>query len=490
MLFKESRLTLISLINHRGISPHQLFCFLRDDIDEHFVFIDDGIEDSEKETIKKGFKALKNLYGLSYECACEVHDEDSDDSMSALIRFAFKKAAHSELIIDVTETLGTTAAMLSAELLTAGVKFAAYNPEENEITIFDKYEKKTIAPKHKFGIADRIAALGFRLESVKELQDITLIRENIYTIFGDPKKFDTLRNTLKAGSAIPKNTKLFEALSSLDAITSSGKIMPKKQKLIDGELFELFCAVTMADMGFDGVATGVVVEFEDGVKHEFDIMILQGGRLHIGECKYTSSFGADSIIFKYDALRQHLDPYAKAFIIHSGFGGGEHFDDTDKKRAAAFDMGILSKERITKGCIEEFVGSFLLGREVKEPDKEEMTEQPQLKREYYEEYIQYTDLEGYDEFKRVINSQISATLKNHIGYKVFKALNKLPNRIDRLLSVDESFDEISRRYLNEYWQTDVGKKVYEALDGYNEACKKADRAAQKAVIDKFLDYGR
>lgn len=123
-------MTLISLINHRGIAPHQLFCLLRDEIKEHFVFIDDGIEDSE-------------------------------GSLETLIRFAHSKVARGEVLIDVTEAMGATAAMLSAELLSTGAKFVSYNPEENEITIFDKYEKRSFAPKHKFGIADRVAALWF-----------------------------------------------------------------------------------------------------------------------------------------------------------------------------------------------------------------------------------------------------------------------------------------------------------------------------------------
>lgn len=146
---------------------------------------------------------------------------------------------------------------------------------------------------------------------------------------------------------------------------------------------------------------------------------------------------------------------------------------------------------IDRASIEDFVGSFLLGWESKSggADKKEYTPVAIAPKIATRDpgYTAFTDIVGYREFKKKIDTLVSSALKNHLGYKVFKGLDKISNRIDRLLSIDESFDTITAGLLEEFWQTAAGKRVATTLKGYNEACRNADRASQERVIKEFLE---
>ena len=82
---------------------------------------------------------------------------------------------------------------------------------------------------------------------------------------------------------------------------------------------------------FDDVMTGALVEIDEGIRNEFDILMIKNNHLHTIECKLVNGLDGEHFVYKTDLVSEYLDNDGKAMILSIG-GKNERYTKSGNKR--------------------------------------------------------------------------------------------------------------------------------------------------------------
>jgi hypothetical protein len=93
---------------------------------------------------------------------------------------------------------------------------------------------------------------------------------------------------------------------------------------LEGTLFEEYVFWLCEKMGFDDIALGVKIDFDQGneteqqnrIMNEFDILMTYNNRIHTVECKMVRLLDGLEYVYKYDGLIDILGSGSKAILLN------------------------------------------------------------------------------------------------------------------------------------------------------------------------------
>jgi hypothetical protein len=170
--------------------------------------------------------------------------------------------------------------------------------------IIDETRKKDLLPRKEY-----IMAL-YQKESVYKKVRKALLDEH----FGHDCKFD-----------FSLSTDILNSLHNLGVLNDKRKLIPSKQKSLQGDIFEEYLFWLCDALNPDDIALGVKIDFDDIVRepeakkrviNEFDILMMHNNRIYTVECKLSQQLEGLEFVYKYDAIIDYFGKASKAIIAN------------------------------------------------------------------------------------------------------------------------------------------------------------------------------
>ncbi len=357
---------LVSVIGDYFSSVAPIFYQLKDEINTHII-ISDRSERSKKKAhkFKKGVDNFCDKHNLSIRNVLYTIDEHSFSSIDKAIKFIFD-LADKDIFINTTDGLSFINTYMSLKTLPLGAKIISYDIFDNVYSIVDMGGIKKEKITNSVPIKDHFVLKGIEvLESKSEVipnrypDEIKLLFtknigsyigfKNAYVRSNDKFEFLFKNEEFRNVKSILKKIGLLDKFNKIDNFDQT----------ILGDPLEYYVYVLAKELRFDDVKVGLTVENE-GIKNEFDVLLMKDNHLHVIECKNRkpigdhTSYGIDleSLLFKYATLKSIIDDEGKGAIVMTG--RLEKVKREVIERGIVYNIAIMSTDRYLKDNLKKF----------------------------------------------------------------------------------------------------------------------------------------
>lgn len=357
---------LVSVIGDYFSSVAPIFYQLKDEINTHII-ISDKSERSNKKAhkFKKGVDSFCNKYNFNIRNILYTINEHSFTSIDKSIKFIFD-LADKDIFINTTDGLSFINTYMSLKTLPLGAKIISYDIFDNVYSIVDMGGIKKEKITNSIPIKDHFLLKGIEiLESKSEIipnrypDEIKLLFtrilgsyigfKNTYARSND--KFAFLFNNEDFSNV----KRVFKKIGLLDKFNK----VEHFDQMILGDPLEYYVYILAKELRFDDVKVGLKIE-NDGVKNEFDVLLMKNNHLHVVECKnrrpineYTQyGINLESLLFKYATLKSIIDDEGKGAIVMTGRLGNVKHEVIS--RGLIYNVAFMSTDIYLKDNIKRF----------------------------------------------------------------------------------------------------------------------------------------
>lgn len=359
-------MVLVSILGdfHSSILP--VLYEVKDKIKSHILIYDDFQRDVDKaNNIIEGISKFKNKHNLNFKNSHYKIDEDSKNSISSLINiFNMHIDRFEDLYINTTDGHATINTLLSIELVPKGAKIIVYDRFDNHINLISKDNNvEILGISNVIPIKDHFLLRNIEVKSYEDKNFAEKYKDEIINIFKKyQKEFQKFKSYAfknkilneKGYSSFPNIAPLIKKMGLED--------LNKNQVLITGGLFEFYIYLLLTQLDLDDIEVGMILHDPlnvDGyIPNEFDILFMKNNHLHMIECKNTSNYKLENLVFKYIALQDIIDEDSKMGMVltNIGYKRNLNFKDftKDMPYKRAYSKSIMIRGNIF-GKEEEFL---------------------------------------------------------------------------------------------------------------------------------------
>jgi hypothetical protein len=343
-------MTLVSVVGNFFSSVAPVFYHFFDEIDTHIIIADDSKRDSRyARKFKEGVKNFcleknKNLRQIFITI-----DEDSNSAINKACESVIKHA-NGEVLINISDGLASVHTIMTQKLLPLGVKFISYDIFDNEFHILSKEGIKERKKAKPMNIKDHFTLKGVEVLSMNDLDFAHKNERYIKEIFENHhREYREFKYCLTVG----KNPSAHSYPNIHRCLISMNRSFNSDYQFLTGGLFEYYVYLQLKDYDFDDLAVGMKVS-DNEVRNEYDVLAIKDNHLNIIECKHKrKTFNAESVLYKYAALKRMVDYDSKVVIVSLD----NYVKDSHKQRAKMFDIKFVSLNENMGDEIYEFLRS-------------------------------------------------------------------------------------------------------------------------------------
>jgi hypothetical protein len=344
-------MTLVSVIGNFFSSVAPVFYHFFDEIDTHIIIADDSKRDSHHaRKFEKGLidfchqnkKHLKNIF--------ITINEDSNNAINAAADYILKHS-NGEIYVNISDGLATIHSLFTQKLLPKGVKFISYDIFDNEFHILSQNGIEQRVKAKNMNIKDHFTLKGVEVLSMNDLDFARKNERYIKEIFENyHREYRKFKYCITAGGKRPS---MYSYPNIYRCLTSMNKSFDSDFQFLTGGLFEYYVYLQIKDYDFDDLAVGVRVCDEE-VENEYDVLAIKDNHLNIIECKHKRrTFDAESVLYKYAALKRMVDYDSKVVIASLD----NYVKNSYKRRAKMYDIKFVSMNKNMGKEIYEFLRS-------------------------------------------------------------------------------------------------------------------------------------
>jgi len=299
----------------------------KDEITHHIIVHDDAPDDARRALqLHNGLKRLNDTKTFKFESSLIALDEDNKNDIVRLYH-TIRAKYEGKIVLHSTEGFASFALILSNLVLADAGTVVTYDARDNELNTI---EGNTIAKSKlvsKLNIKDYLSMLNYEvLESQRHLY-LLKRKERVIKLFENHDRFLMLRNALSKKDThfdYDSHTDMLDILHTLELLDENKRLISSKQMELEGTLFEEYVFWLCEKMGFDDIALGVKIDFDQGneakqqnrVMNEFDILMTHNNRIFTVECKMVRLLDGLEYVYKYDGLVDILGYGSKAILLN------------------------------------------------------------------------------------------------------------------------------------------------------------------------------
>lgn len=349
----------------------------------------------------KMLQHFKEKYSLKYTVLSEcIIDEDDAAKIDTLLDIIQN---YPDAYLNLSHALSSTSAYIGSKLHQFDFKLIAFNPYDNEYNVIDKNGFKNHPLKQSLSIIDFLESYGYEVRLKRDTQWIEKHKEEIFSVFSHYKQYREIRKLLSLKGH--EHNTLYSILKKLGILDENATVTNKGY--LEGGLFEDYIYLIVKELGFDDVLVGAEIVFDKIqetntlINNEFDILALKNNRFYLVECKFTKSFVLNDLIYKYMALKEHIQNDSKGIIItyNPKISPNEKMPPEDflvkmsRRKALLFDVHIV-KNLLEKNRLKEALFQIIYPNSLHVKTTE--SSPPVLKKKKYVYFLGGHDLEMYE----------------------------------------------------------------------------------------------
>ena len=212
-------------------------------------------------------------------------------------------------------------------------KVLSYDHFDNDLHIIepDGSMKTEPLPTH-IDLDSYLTLLDYKVIEQKKKNDLLPNKEHIMALYKKESVYKKVRKALldehfgrQSSFDFTLSTDILDALSHLGILNEQKKLIPSKQKYLQGDIFEEYLFWLCDALNPDDIALGVKIDFDDDsrepevqkrVVNEFDILMMHNNRIYTVECKLSQHLEGMEFVYKYDAIIDYFGKASKAIIAN------------------------------------------------------------------------------------------------------------------------------------------------------------------------------
>jgi len=233
----------------------------------------------------------------------------------------------------------------------------------------------------KIDLESYVTLLNYKIVAKEKYSYLKSRRDYIEQLYKDEFAFQEVRDILvhpKRGVRLHKKRYLniLNTLQSLGILDRDKNYIPSKQLELQGDLFEEYIYWLCYEIGFDDIAMGVKIDFDDTYKepetnrrvyNEFDILMTYNNRIYTIECKFVKNLQGLDFVYKYDAIIDYFGKASKAIIAnisphekqeYIGMKTSSNFRHSTLRRALMSGIAVYHESKVDRAKFKKFVRKF------------------------------------------------------------------------------------------------------------------------------------
>ncbi len=321
---------LISILGDYDSSIIPVSYEFKEKLDTHIIVYDSSKCNKRKaQSIIKGQKEyLSYLKGAEHKVVELTVDDSSYESMMGCVQGIKDMTKNMENVyLNPAGRLHSIAIVLTSELLRVGAKIIAYDRFTNSYNLHTSkgVEHKQIKNSIK-DIKIHFQLKGYKLLRYTNKEEVDQRKSTILSLAKNLAGFKAFTEQLQHNKV--QNIEGYDSYK--DRLKSIGKL--NDRVFIQGTVFEEYVYHLLCDnFDFDDVMTGVLIEIDEGIRNEFDILMIKDNHLHTIECKLVNGLNGEHFVYKADLVTEYLDDDGRAMILSIG-GKNERYTKSGNKR--------------------------------------------------------------------------------------------------------------------------------------------------------------
>lgn len=376
-------MTLLSIVGEDISRIIPVLYAYKDKIRHHVLLCDDDPSNMQRaKTLQAGMQKFSAKHSLGWYVRIISIDEDDAEAIkeTAKKQFDYKE----KLWLNATDGYAAIAILLSEMVRKEGGRVLSYDHFDNDLQIIKPDgSMKSKQLKSSIDVESYLLLLDYKILSMTKKEEIRPRKKSLLKIFKNERDFKKVRKSvvqeyLGHTTKLKKYhfTEIFDALKKLGILKNDGTIKKSEIMTIQGSLFEEYVFWLSDEVGFDDMALGVKVDFDDASKepfpnrrivNEFDILMTYKNRLYTIECKYKNNLDGLEMIYKYETIINYFGMAAKAMVLNISKGEQEpylgtqtsaNFSHSALRRARMSGIGVYHESKVDVIKLQNYIRNF------------------------------------------------------------------------------------------------------------------------------------
>lgn len=383
---KKTKLTLLSIIGEDISRIVPVLHAYRVEIREHILLCDNTIANLERaKTLQKGMHRFSLKYNLDWHIKIIITNEDSDNEIIGVVKKELNNREHNKkgrLWLNVTDGYPSMTILLSRLIHDNGGDVLTYDHFDNDLHVIRADGSMNCEQLDtRMNLDDYMMLLNYSVVEKKVVKDLLPRKESIFSLFSDERLFYKNREKIlhkhfyRRGSVMltPDIKRVLQKLKILD---KKGELIPSKQKVLQGDLFEEYIFWLCEALNPDDIALGMKIDFDGDVEHpetsrrifnEFDILMIHKNRIYTVECKFSKKLKGLDFVYKYDAILDYFGGSSKAIIANISSipkesylktNSSSSFSHSTLRRARMANVAVYHKSYVYKKKFQSLLKNF------------------------------------------------------------------------------------------------------------------------------------
>lgn len=339
----------------------------KDSISKHIIITKDTPKHQNLATrLKNGIAKFYQKYNLEQDTKILLFNEQFDGSF-----------INKDTMINLTNSPSNIALHITSTAIKQDGKLFTYDIVSNELVYLNKecfIAKKPL--NSKMSLEDFLLLQNYTIKSKKTSLKLEKRKKHIFELFSNESLFKQIKDKLIYEKDFDKAPYqwILQTLKELEIVDEKLNLIPHKQHILDGGVFEEYIFWLCFEVGFDDIALGVMIDFDSEcnqsdkkIYNEFDILMIKNNQLSTIECKYKQHLEGLELIYKYDSILDYFGDGIKAMIVNISSTPKEPFKESKSsknftfsalKRASIANIKVYHESRVNKKKLQKMIREY------------------------------------------------------------------------------------------------------------------------------------
>lgn len=376
-------MTLLSIVGDDISRIIPVLYAYKDTAKHHILLCDDDPSNYERaKYLQAGMQNFSSKHGLGWYTHIVTANEDSAIQIGIVAKKQFEYEG--ELWLNATDGYPAVTILLSDLVRKEGGKVLSYDHFDNDLHIIaPDGSMETVPLPAKIDLDSYLTLLNYKVVEQKKREDLLPRKQFIMALYEKESAYKKVRNALLREHFGQENdfdfslsTDILDVLYSLGIVDKKKKLIPAKQKELQGDILEEYLFWLCEEINPDDIALGLKIDFDDSTKepeaqkrvhNEFDILIMHNNRIYTIECKFSNELEGLEFIYKYDAIIGYFGNASKAIIAnisskmkesYMGTKASDNFQHSSLRRARMAGVAVYHESQVNAIKFQNLVRNF------------------------------------------------------------------------------------------------------------------------------------